>query len=87
MKTIEFGYCSNAIGVVYSKAPYWRTTTGDCRPMLTIDIFFLKVWILLPWNHAENKGNGSASKCWGFWCKPFDAYLSLYCGWKSKIFK
>lgn len=56
-KTIDFGINpSRFVGISYNKRMYGlHKLSGDARPLLTIHLLFVVVWIRLPWSHVSEK--------------------------------
>ena len=57
-----------AIGITYSSAPYWAMSDG--RPSISISLYWLKAYILLPYRHVTPFGHGSATSDYGFFWWP-----------------
>ena len=82
---VEFG--SNPmrfIGFSYSKCMY--PLRDKKKPMVTIHLLFLVVWIKLPYSHISSKGYGGAVESWGFVINPFNLYHHINYGYKTKRF-
>jgi len=57
---------SRFIGAKYSIPclALWRAK-GDKRPMLTLQLYFVTVWIRLPWHHYDKRKGYTVGPSWG----------------------
>ena len=79
-KPIEVG--SNPfrlLGATYS-ARMFALSKYDKRPLLTIHLVFLVLWLRLPWAHVSPKSLGATSDCWGFCLGINPVYFRLSWG-------
>ena len=62
--SIEFMSSVKAIGLSYSSCPYWKRNDG--RPSLSIDLWFIKLFVQLPFRDCTPFGHGTATSHYGF---------------------
>ena len=89
MKYLSFG--SNPfmfVGLSYSKcnAILAKSPSRKGRPLVTLHLLFLVVWLELPFRHVSEDGHGTAMESWGlvFHTKRFRFHVKN--GYKVNFF-
>lgn len=81
-KTIDVG--SNParyLGTSYSKCMYFFREDG--RPMITIHLIFITIWLRIPIRHVTEFGHGSAVESYGFVVSLRSFYHHINFGFKT----
>lgn len=62
---VEFGSSMRAIGITYSSTMY--ALRERSRPLVSIDLYFVKIWLSMPWRHVQPKELGAGVRSWGIY--------------------
>jgi hypothetical protein len=66
-------------GLLYSTNPYWRR---ERRARLHIKLYWLAMWVDVPWRHSEPISHGTAARMWGpSWWPALGAGPTFHWGW------